>query len=206
MGKNNTPKKKWALNEKAFALLLNWLDQDSHRAAEKYERLRQKLTLFFERRGCHSPDDLTDETFDRVARQLESGKVNSTETPAWYCYGVAQKILQEYWRGPSKKVISLDSEPSRSDSYPTATINPDDTLESDLNKNHLGFCLSQLLPEDRNLILKYYEGDHRQRITNRHELSLQLGISPGTLRIRALRIREQLSNCMNRCKNHGNGK
>lgn len=209
MGKDNVSEKNWALTQVAFLRLLYWLDQDEQQAGEKYERLRQKLQLFFEHRGCQSPEDLTDKTLDRVARKLESGEEINIPDPASYCYGVAHNVLKEFWRSPSRDIISLDSQPSGSNPYLPATVNTtdsDDTQETEINLNYLDVCLNRLSPEDRTLILKYYEGDHRQRINNRHELSLQLGIPPGNLRIRALRIREQLYYCINRCNHHGNGK
>ena len=209
MGKDNVSGKNWALTDVAFLHLLSWLDQDKQLAGEKFERLRQKLNIFFEHRGCQSPDELTDQTLDRVARKLESGQEINIPDPASYCYGVAHNVLKEFWRSPSRDIISLDSQPSGSNPYNPATVNTadsDQTKETEINLNHLDLCLKKLSLEDRMLILKYYEGDHRQRINNRHELSLQLGIPPGSLRIRALRIREQLYHCINRCNRHGNGK
>lgn len=209
MGKDNVPEKNWTLTELAFVQLLLWLDPDQERAAEKYERLRQKLKLFFEHRGCQSPEDLTDKTLDRVARKLESGEDIQISDPASYCYGVAQNILKEFWRNASKNIISLDSQPSGSDSYRTATVDTaaiQDAQETEINLKHLDVCMKELSQEDQMLILKYYEGDNRQRINNRHELSLQLGISPGSLRIRALRIREQLYDGIYRCQHNKNGK
>lgn len=204
MGNDKIPEKNWALTEIAFKRLLDWLDPDRQRASEKYERLRQRLMLFFEHRNCPYPDELTDKTLDRIARKLEAGADIQVADPTTYCYGVANNILKEFWRNPSKDIISLDSQPSESNSYLTAGAihrNEDGKLETEIKLNHLDFCLKKLPPEDRGLILKYYQGDHRERINNRQLLSLQLGIPPGSLRIRALRIREQLHDCINRCLN-----
>lgn len=207
MGKESLPEKGWMLTEVAFSRLLAWLDTDQERAAEKYLRIREKLCIFFEHRGCLFPEDLTDKTLDRVARKLASGEVIQVSEPASYCYGIAHNILKEYWREPFRSSVSLDSNPSASDSY-RAIANKSvafiDDKEQEFNLRHLDFCLSKLSPEDRELILAYYEGDHRDRINNRQQLSSKLGIPPGTLRIRALRIREQLHECMNRC-NHFQG-
>lgn len=195
--------KKWALTDSAFAGLLRWLDADKNRAGEKYERLHQKLCLYFEHRACLSPDDLTDQTLDRVARKIESGDDLSGAEPSSYCYGVAHKILQEYWRSHSKETISLDSQPHVVDSPANATFSlnaENEDQDTELQLDCLHRCLQHLSPEDRELILGYYKGDHRERITSRHELAKRLEIPPGTLRIRALRIREQLRECINRCK------
>lgn len=195
--------KKWVLTDSAFAGLLRWMDADEHRAGEKYERLRQKLCFYFEHKGCASPDDLADQTFDRVARKLDSGEDLSGAEPSSYCYGVAHKILQEYWRSPSQTTISLDSQPLVGDSPGNAVFSSEQENEYQETEHHLDClhrCLQLLSPEDRELIVKYYEGDHRDRITSRHELAERLGISPGSLRIRALRIREQLRECIRRCR------
>ncbi len=202
MGKDNTREKNWALTEVAFKQLLSWLDSDKQCAGEKYERLRLKLRIFFEHRNCQCPDELTDKTLDRIARKLEAGADIQVSDPATYCYGVANNILKEFWRNPSKDDVSLDSQPGESNPYLTVAVihrDEDDKLETEIKLNHLDLCLKKLPPEDRELILKYYQGDHRERISNRQLLSLHLGIPPGSLRIRALRIREQLQDCINRC-------
>ncbi|MBL8190457.1 MAG: sigma-70 family RNA polymerase sigma factor [Acidobacteria bacterium] len=207
MGKETRSGKSWTLTDVAFSRLLVWLATDQERAVEKYLRLREKLCIFFEHRGCPYPEELTDKTLDRVARKLAAGEEIEVSEPASYCYGIAHNILKEYWREPSRNSVSLDSQLSASDSY-LAVANKSDALvddkEQEFNFRHLEFCLSKLSPEDRELILAYYDGDHRDRINNRQQLSLKLGIPPGTLRIRALRIREQLYDCMIRCNRlHG---
>lgn len=202
MKKDRTTEKQWALSEVAFSKLLRWLDSDEQSAGEKYERLRQKLLLFFEHRGCPIPSELADKTLDRIARKLESGEIITIADPASYCYGVASKILKEFWRNPDRDIVSLDYQPSASD--PSGAVVDKsaaliDEQEKELNLSHLDFCLGKLSPEDRELIIKYYEGDHRDRINNRQQLSSKLNIPSGSLRIRALRIREQLYECINRC-------
>lgn len=202
MGKENLPEKSWMLTDVAFSRLLAWLAADQEQAVEKYLRIREKLCIFFEHRGCSFPEELTDKTLDRVARKLESGEEIQVSEQASYCYGIARNILKEYWREPSRSSVSLDSEVSASD--PCLTVaNKNAALvdeeEKESNFRHLEFCLNKLSLEDRKLILEYYEGDHRDRINNRQQISSKLGIPPGTLRIRALRIREQLCDCMKRC-------
>lgn len=209
MAKDKTPETNWELTKLAFVRLLDWLDPEQERAGEKYERLRQKLRLFFEHRGCTSPDDLADRTLDRVARKISMGVEVRVADSASYCYGVAHNILKEYWREPARETLSLDSQPNKGNPAATATIPPSaesEHQEAEINLAHLETCLQRLSPKDRELILKYYAGDHRGRINNRHELARALGISPGSLRIRALRIREQLQVWMRRRNDAGNGK
>jgi RNA polymerase sigma factor (sigma-70 family) len=199
----------WVLTDIAFARFLRWLDADQQRAGEKYERLRLKLRLFFEHRGCLTPEDFADKTLDRVIRKLDGGEEIQITDPASYLYGVAHNILKEYWREPTREVISLDSQPDNGNPHANVAVPPTtegELQETELNLGYLDTCLRQLPPEDRKLILSYYEGDHRGRITCRQELAQSLEISPGSLRIRALRIREQLHRCINRCKKSENGK
>lgn len=196
--------KNWALTNLAFAYLLSWLDSEEDKAGETYERLRQKLHIFFEHRGCPSADELVDKTLDRVARKLAAGEDLHLADPSSYCYGVAQNILKEYWRNPTREILSLDSQTNNDNPAASVTVPPSAESErqtTEINLAHLDTCLQRLLPEDRELILKYYQGDHRGRIINRHELAAELGLTPGNLRIRALRIREQLQDWMRRAIN-----
>lgn len=81
MKKDRTTEKQWALSEVAFSKLLRWLDSDEQSAGEKYERLRQKLLLFFEHRGCPIPSELADKTLETIL------KLRVAAIPC--CYGVA---------------------------------------------------------------------------------------------------------------------
>jgi hypothetical protein len=77
-------KKDWVLSREAFdALLLN-LDPDPERAGARVEHLRRALITFFECRGSAAPEELTDDTMNRVARPLlRAGPAGNTfqQTP-----------------------------------------------------------------------------------------------------------------------------
>ena len=57
-------KKEWDLNQNAFDNLLEWLDADRDRAAEKYEAIRLRLIKIFLCRGCSEAEELSDETVE----------------------------------------------------------------------------------------------------------------------------------------------
>jgi DNA-directed RNA polymerase specialized sigma24 family protein len=57
-------------------------------------------------------------------------------------------------------------------------------------------CLEHFSPAQRRLLVRYYEGDHGERILNRKKLAEELGMLPNALRNRALRLRALLENCM----------
>src|SRR5215468_8283099 len=103
-----------ALTQAVFHRLLNWFneensDQDS--GAQKYEEMRQKLISYFDRRGCRFPEDLADETLNRVAHKLDEKGSITNVTPAQFCYIKARQVLHEYWRRPEQKEIALEDMP-----------------------------------------------------------------------------------------------
>jgi len=74
--------------------------------------------------------------------------------------------------------------------------------ENDRQERRLGCleeCLASRQPEDRNLILQYYQGVQREKIENRQQLAASLGLSANALAIRACRIRAGLEHCVDQC-------
>src|SRR5262245_10094206 len=91
-------KKNWVLSQESFDALLNWLDPDRERAGHRYEEIRQRLIKIFTGRGCHEPDQLADETINRVTTRLNDIKEEFTGEPARYFYAVANRVHMEYLR------------------------------------------------------------------------------------------------------------
>jgi DNA-directed RNA polymerase specialized sigma24 family protein len=60
-------------------------------------------------------------------------------------------------------------------------------------------CLGELPVETRDLVLRYYQGEGGGRVGDRRALAAQLGVAPGTLRIRLHRLRARLEACVRRC-------
>jgi DNA-directed RNA polymerase specialized sigma24 family protein len=79
----------------------------------------------------------------------------------------------------------------------TSPAVPDDDSERGIEC--LRQCLAQLAPENRQLILNYYDGEKGQKIKNRKGLTNLFGIPANTLRMRALRLRERLQLCAQDC-------
>jgi DNA-directed RNA polymerase specialized sigma24 family protein len=170
----------WELNPEAFHALLAALDPDQERAAERYESIRRKLITFFENRGCLIPEELTDETFDRVARRLAQGVTISI--PNSYCYGVARHVLQEYWKAPPPP---LPSSPP-----------PDDGLEIDCQMQ----CIQALDSKTRTLLIQYCQAeDGVKKEEQRALLAQRLEITMTALRLRVFRIRSRLDECVRDC-------
>jgi RNA polymerase sigma factor (sigma-70 family) len=184
----------WTLTEDSFAKFLAHLDQDRERAGEKYETLRLMLVKFFDWRGAHFPEECTDETFNRVARKIDSGEIIRDITT--YCRGVARMIFLETLRRPDKKTVSLDELTAIRAESPVLE-------ETNLRRQCFEQCLSDLPAESRQLILEYYKDEGRDKIVNRLSLAETLGIPLNALRSRAQRVRSKLENCVNRCTKRG---
>ena len=101
-----------------------------------------------------------------------------------YFYGVARKVQLEYLR----RKIPQGPQQSATDS---------DQVE--LEYRCLEECMDKLSPENRKLVLRYYEADGREKIEKRKLLAEELGIAPNALRIRAYRIRAALQKCLEQC-------
>jgi RNA polymerase sigma factor (sigma-70 family) len=184
-------KKMWSLTREAFDLLLAKLDADRDIAARKYETLRAKLVKYFECRSCLVPEELADDTINRVTRRLYEGcEIWATE-PASYFYGVARNVLKEYWASPEREFTTLESLSPHGHPYKPSAVE-DEQADLEDNLSGLAACLDQLPPESRELILSYYQGDKCERIRHRKQMAEQLGIPPNALRIRVHRIRERL--------------
>src|SRR5215510_12704015 len=80
-----------------FEKLLTLLDPDRERAGVEYEEIRSKLVKFFKWRGWPRPEELVDETIDRVCWRLAEGEVIRQTDPFLYCHGVARNVLREAW-------------------------------------------------------------------------------------------------------------
>ena len=60
-----------------FTAFLTWLSPDEGKAGEEYERLRFRLITFFAGRNCRFPEDLADETINRVVLKIGSEVVEN---------------------------------------------------------------------------------------------------------------------------------
>ncbi|MCU1265891.1 MAG: hypothetical protein JWM21_2209 [Acidobacteria bacterium] len=187
------------LTDQAFAGLLDWLDDGTNSRGQSYLDLRQRLVAYFDRKNCRAPDDLADETLNRVARRLlEEGAIVS-ETAARYCYIVARFVFHEYLRG-SNDEVALDALPSEvAASHSAVSGSDDEGVRREQLLSCLDQCTEQLEPAHCDLIIRYYHGEQRSKIENRVTLAQQLGITINALTIRACRIRDKLEACVREC-------
>lgn len=184
----------WALTSEIFEKLLDRLDGNRERAGETYEKIRCRMMKFFACRHCASPEDLADETIDRVARRIGEGKEIWTINPASYFYGVARNVLREYWDSVERENLPLEYLPILAEpcEQPATVIDEQTGWTVDMMLEALEHCLRALSPENRELILEYYQGEGRSRIQTRQSIAERLHLQPNALRIRVHRIREKL--------------
>ncbi len=171
----------WSLTAESFETFLGWLSPNREEAGRLYEQLRKKLVKLFTWRGCHIPEELFDETVNRVAKKIAWGTAVCREHRFDYCYGVARMVLLEYWRKPRPELLPEDVR--------SPVIRQPEWDETELDS--LRQCLDQLSARDRDLITRYYQGQGRQRIQIRKEMAAE-GLGANALRIRIFRIRASL--------------
>ena len=186
-----TARRKWTLTQAAFDGLLESLAADRERAGQLYQETRGKLVGFFEWRGCPFPEDHADETINRVAKRISEGEEVHNLTK--YFFGVARLVFFEIHRERAREFHALSD-------LPEPVSNMPDLGEQRLDC--LRRCLKSISAEQRDLIIGYYEGEKNNKIKNRQRLAEHMRIPINTLRMRALRLREQLEQCVEKCLNN----
>jgi len=191
-----TKNSSWTLTETGFARFLTWLDDGADSEGRAYLEIRRRLVAYFDRKNCLGPDELADETLNRVARRLEEEGSIESDAPAKYCYIVARYVFLEYLRSARSKDVGLDeSVPHLADD----NRNGDEQAEKEKGLTCLERCCNDLDAASRDLITRYYYGKERVKIENRRHLAENLGISMNALSIRACRIRDKLEACVRKC-------
>jgi DNA-directed RNA polymerase specialized sigma24 family protein len=177
-------KKLRILKQEDLDRLLSWLDPEPEQAGLTYEKIRWRLVAILASRGCTCPEELADETIDRVARRVLDIRDSYVGDRAIYFLGVMNNVHHEYLKRPA-----MPRPPE-----------PDDDVEAKEN-THLCLekCLDKLSPNSRRMIEQYYAEDRRAKIDLRKRIAAELGIGLGTLRLRALRIRDKLQMCIEQC-------
>jgi len=187
--------KGWALSADSFNRLLDGLHPDRDQAGYEYEHLRRVLVTFFDWRGCAFPEELADETFNRVARRMEEGELIRNLPD--YCYGVARRLALEILPKQSKQ----EDEPPEFEHLSA----PEEDLEERRSREQLyecfEYCLKQLSPENQELVIQYYQTEKRAKIDNRIALANKMGVSLNVLRVRVYRLRATLEESINKCLN-----
>jgi RNA polymerase sigma factor (sigma-70 family) len=175
------------IDETKFEKMLLWLDTDREAAGRKYESIRRRLIYIFRGRRCFSPEDLADETIDRVTQKIEKLADSYQGDPAPYFFSVARHILQEYFRRPQTEKLS---------EFLAQEVNSHQPEEK---SNCLVVCLQTLTDENRQLFIEYHQTNINNHIKQRKLLAQKLDISEGYLRKKVFRIKGILQKCVLNC-------
>jgi DNA-directed RNA polymerase specialized sigma24 family protein len=197
MSNHTQTKKPWVLDQQAFDQLLHRLHPEPDQAARIYETLRKKMIAFFEWRGCLYPEEYTDRALDRLAKRIQDGVV--VDDIQKFAAGVAHNVLMEYWKEIQPTVQS--EEIPLPDSNPVG-VQAAEKAKSELREECLSECLNKLPSNARGLIAQYYQNEKAEQIKKRKEMSDSQNISSNALRIRVLRIRVKLQECIEMCMDH----
>ena len=184
------------LSPDQFEALLRHLGPDRETAGRQYEQLRRRLLTVFTYRRCPHPEELADETLDRVASKLlEMGPKFEGPDPTRFVFGVAWNIAKESFHRPG--VLPL---PAGWDIPAVAAA--DDPIH-ERGESCLDQCLRSLAEPDRGLVLRYHQEEKRAKIAERSTLARELGITRNALRLRVHRLTQQLRDCMVKCLEAG---
>lgn len=208
-GAPRSRKKDWALTHEAFEELLRWLDPDRDRAGDRFEQIRQKLIIFFILGNGLSPEDLIDETFNRVAGKITGDAAAREAKPESYCLGVARRVLlEDINRNRERKKTEIESLPPSLQ----PTVNPGKVREEEEQKEKAARertlrdecarrCLAELKPEERELIIEYSSGGDKpgDKKRQRRKIAERLVISTKILTNRMALIRKWLIHCRAKC-------
>lgn len=197
------PKKDWVITQADFDRLLQQLDPDRDEAAQKYERVRGKLTNFFRWRGCTQPEDYVDLTMDRVARKIGEGAEITARDPYLYFHGVAINVLREHWKKVEKhSVTALEELPvsqSPAENPEERREEESERLDHETRLDCLNDCVEGLPKQHLEIVTQYHQEKGGTKIAQRNELAQRLNIPLNALRIRVFRIREGLEECVTTC-------
>jgi DNA-directed RNA polymerase specialized sigma24 family protein len=177
-------KAKKEITQDKFKAFLHWLSPEKDKAGEEYERLRFRLTTFFATRNCRFPEDLADETINRVI--IKTVEI-AVENKLAFFYGVAKNVFLESLRKEKNHVNIDDIE---------IAAKP---VEPKFADKCLDKCLSELSLENRTLIIDYFSESKSAKITLREKISDKLGITQTNLRMKIVRIKQKLKKCLVEC-------
>ncbi len=169
-----------------FEAFLDWLSVDSDKTGEEYERLRFRLITFFSQRNCLFAEDLADETINRVCLKIGTEVV---EKKMAFVYAFAKNVYLE----------SLRKEKNHQNIDEINVAEKEREVETDLSGDCLDKCLNELPAENKGLILEYFSEDKQAKIDLHRELSAKFEITQTALRMRIVRIKNALRNCLQEC-------
>lgn len=168
-----------------FDKLFQLLEPDAQSIEEGFQQCRFKLFKFFAWRHCEDPENLADETVNRLLKNVHTGHEISSDKPYSYVYAIASHVFMEYLRAKKRGGVIVDIDEVQEVAGP----GPVDDCQKQ--------CLEQLSPEKRELLARYYLDDEE-----RESIAEEQGLSLNALRLQVHRIKHGLRRCCEDCRKH----
>ncbi len=189
------------IGKEDFDKLLEWLSSDREKAGAEYENIRAGLVRLFQVKGCADPQDLADETINRVAVKLSRLDLSKNPKPIIIFHGFARNIFRETVSRTVKKEDQLDAEtelPSNRGLFSQTDENESKGRECMKN------CLQNLEESDRRLFVRYYCTNASSRAQSRQMLAEESDIKINVLQTKIYRMKLNLRDCIKNCLNENN--
>ncbi len=169
-------------------------DGDGPSVVDRFRDLQSKLIFYFERRHCFDPEELADETLERVMRKLCEGTEVLDLTS--YSYGVARNVFYEYLRRERAKHKYSEEQRHR----PEAAVGADDEAEArERRLRCLEGCMARLKKREHWLLFEYYRYKGQRKVSHKQKLAEQLNISREALTLRIFHLKRRLKACIQDC-------
>jgi RNA polymerase sigma-70 factor, ECF subfamily len=158
--------------------LLALIDPDPVKAERGLEDLARRLRRFLEHE-CRDPADAVQEVFKRGITRLRAGVSVEEKGVAAYFFGIARNLIKENWKPKHRREQQIEAEDWAAQMSRTSDAERTEAVIE------LEQVLSQLRPDERELILRYVQEGPEQ-------LAREQGRTVQNMRIIAFRIRERL--------------
>ena len=184
----SSPKTRWTLDQRSLDSLLHTFHPNREQASYAYEALHVRLTRFFEWNHADTPQELADETLDRLARRLTACE-NEILDPAKFAVGIARILLKEHFREKDRREAALAMLAESCSSHAKMEAG---SAHQEERMTAMEQCLQAIPEASRTLIERYFSAESRTQIQQRQRLAEEYGISLNALRNRVMRIRIEL--------------
>lgn len=182
------------MTEEEFRRFLNWLAGDRELAAQVYEKLRRRLIAYFIKRQCADAEDLSDKVLNAAMEHFLKQNALLLGQPLPYIFGIARNVYRQYLN----KQISMDGDVDwQRLSFPDVS---EETSEKERRSVCLRNCLREMKDQERQLFLLYYLKKNEALDEYRIRLAKQFGLTINALRLKMMRLRDQLRACITSCQ------
>ena len=182
------------MTEETLTRFLDWLDADREQAARKYEALRGRLVEYFSKRQCAAAEDLADDVLNAAMNHLSKQTALFLDNPLPYIFGIARNVYRHYI---NRQLLTSGEAGTR---LPVDRRQAEEAKEKETLSHCLRHCLQQLAEGERQTLLLYYLKAKNQKGKHTEEMAAHLGCTINALRLKMMRLRERLRDCITLCR------